>query len=78
MEAGHDLIERITISPKQCGSRPCVRGLRIRVSDVLGLLSAGASPAEILEDYPMLEETDIRAVLAYAARQSDHPVLIAA
>ncbi|HHY48143.1 MAG TPA: DUF433 domain-containing protein [Alphaproteobacteria bacterium] len=78
MEAGLDLINRITISPEQCGGRPCVRGLRIRVSDVLSLLGAGASPAEILEDYPMLEEADIRAVLAYAARQSDHPVLITA
>ena len=78
MEAGLDLIKRITISPDQCGGRPCVRGLRIRVSDVLSLLSSGASPAEILEDYPVLEEADIRAVLEYAARQADHPVLIAA
>ena len=78
MEAGLDLIKRITISPDQCGGRPCIRGFRIRVSDVLSLLSAGASPAEILEDYPVLEEADIRAVLEYAARQADHPVLIAA
>ena len=78
MEAGLDLIKRITISPDHCGGRPCVRGLRIRVSDVLSLLSSGASPAEILEDYPVLEEADIRAVLEYAARQADHPVLIAA
>lgn len=78
MEAGLDLLKRITISADQCGGRPCIRGLRIRVSDVLSLLSAGATPAEILEDYPVLEEADIRAVLEYAARQADHPILIAA
>lgn len=78
MEAGLDLLKRITISSEQCGGRPCIRGLRIRVSDVLSLLSAGATPAEILEDYPVLEEADIRAVLEYAARQADHPILIAA
>jgi uncharacterized protein (DUF433 family) len=66
---------RITIDPGQCGGRPCLRGLRIRVKDVLDLLAAGASPAEILADYPVLEPGDIVASLEYAARQSDHPVL---
>lgn len=71
-------IERITIQPDQCGGRPCIRGLRIRVSDVLGLLGAGASHQEILEDYPDLEERDILAALEYVAIQTGHPVLSAA
>jgi uncharacterized protein (DUF433 family) len=66
---------RITVDPGQCGGRPCLRGLRIRVRDVLDLLAAGASRTEILADYPLLEEGDITAALEYAARQSDHPVL---
>ena len=68
-------LHRITVDPEQCGGCPCVRMLRIRVKDVLDLLAAGASHAEILEDYPLLEEADIAAVLEFAARQSDHPVL---
>jgi uncharacterized protein (DUF433 family) len=68
-------LHRITVDPEQCGGRPCIRSLRIRVKDVLDLLAAGASHAEILEDYPLLEEADIGAVLEFAARQSDHPVL---
>ena len=72
------LLDRVTVTPGQCGGRPCIRGMRIRVSDILGLLGAGASHAEILEDYPFLEEEDIRAALAYAAVQADHRVLSAA
>ena len=68
-------IERITIDPTVCGGRPCIRGLRVRVKDVLDLLAAGASREEILEDYPYLEPDDITAVLEFAARQNDHPVL---
>ena len=68
-------MDRITVDLGQCGGRPCLRGLRIRVNDVLDLLAAGATRAEILEDYPLLEDADISAALAYAARQSDHPVL---
>ena len=52
-------LERITINPHQCGGRPCIRGLRIRVQDILELLAAGATAAEILEDYPYLEPEDI-------------------
>jgi uncharacterized protein (DUF433 family) len=66
---------RITVDPKQCGGRPCLRGLRIRVKDVLDLLAAGASREEILHDFPLLEAEDITAALEYAARQTDHPVL---
>jgi uncharacterized protein (DUF433 family) len=73
-----DLLERITIEPGKCGGRPCIRGLRIRVKDILGLLAAGASYQEIIEDHPDLEEDDIRAALNYAAEQSDHLILRAA
>ena len=72
------LIDRITIEPGKCGGRPCIRGLRIRVADILGLLSAGASHGEILEDYAGLEDSDILAALEYAAVQTDHAILIAA
>ena len=67
--------ERITINPLQCGGRPCIRGMRIRVRDVLDLLASGSSEDEILADFPCLEREDIRAALAFAAAQSDHPVL---
>jgi len=60
-------MERITINPEQCGGRPCVRGMRIRVKDVLDMLAGGATSDEILADYPDLEAEDIRACLAYAA-----------
>ena len=70
-----DLLQRITIEDGKCGGRPCIRGKRIRVTDVLELLSAGASHEEILEDYPSLERDDIFAALEYAARQTDHVVL---
>lgn len=67
-------INRITMNPGVCGGRPCIRGLRIRVKDVLALLAAGSTREEILADYPDLESEDITAVLEFAARQSDHPV----
>ena len=68
-------LNRITIEAGKCGGRPCIRGQRIRVSDVLELLSAGASFDEILADYPSLEREDILAALDYAAHQTDHAVL---
>jgi uncharacterized protein (DUF433 family) len=66
---------RTTVDPAQCGGRPRLRHLRIRVKDVLDLLAAGASREEILADYPLLEAEDITAALEYAARQADHPAL---
>ncbi len=72
-----ELLERITINPKQCGGRPCIRGMRIRVSDVLDLLAAGLSFEEILEEMPDLELDDLKAALAYASRKLDHPILVA-
>jgi len=68
-------IHRITVNPEQNGGRPSIRGLRIRVKDVLELLAAGVPREEILADYPYLEDGDITAALEYAARQSDHLVL---
>jgi uncharacterized protein (DUF433 family) len=68
---------RITFNRDQCGGRPCIRGLRIRVKDVLDLLAAGITRDEILEDYPYLEADDISACLEYAAAEADHPVLVA-
>ncbi len=67
---------RITFNPKQCGGRPCVRGMRIRVKDVLDLLAARVPEAEILADYPDLEPEDVQACIEYAAEQLDHPVLV--
>lgn len=72
-----NLLSRITIDPEQCGGRPCLRGMRIRVIDVLELLAAGETRDEILSQYPYLEPDDIAASLLYAARQLDHPVLAA-
>jgi len=69
-------MERITFNPNQCGGRPCIRGMRIRVKDVLDLLASNVSRAEILEDFPYLEDEDITACLEYAAEQADHPVLV--
>lgn len=68
-------MSRITFDPAQCGGRPCIRGLRIRVRDVLEMLAAGTTEAEILSDFPYLESDDIRACLAFAAEEVDHPVL---
>ena len=70
-----DLLRRITVEDGKCGGRPCIRGKRMRVTDLLELLSAGASFEEILEDYTFLERDDILAAIEYAARQTDHVVL---
>ena len=72
-----NIFERITVNPKQCGGRPCIRGMRIRVSDVLDLFAAGLSAEEILEELPDLEMDDIKASLSYAAHKINHPVLVA-
>jgi uncharacterized protein (DUF433 family) len=71
----NDRLKRITVEEGKCGGRPCIRGLRIRVSDILELLAAGASFQEILSDYPSLEKEDIIAAIEYAAHQTDHAVL---
>ncbi len=68
-------LDRITSDPEICGGRPCIRGQRIRVTDILDLLAGGATRAEILDDYPYLEDDDITAALEYAARHVDHPLI---
>jgi uncharacterized protein (DUF433 family) len=68
-------LNRITVEAGKCGGRPCIRGHRMRVTDVLELLASGASFEEILRDYPFLEREDILAALDYAALQADHVVL---
>ena len=68
-------LDRTTFNPKQCGGRPCIRGMRIRVVDVLVLLAAGVPEKEILQDYPDLEAEDIRACLRYASAQANHAIL---
>ncbi len=72
-----NLLARITTDPDQCGGRPCIRGMRILVADVLELLAAGEAAEEILSEYPYLEPEDIAASLLYAVRQIDHPVVAA-
>lgn len=72
-----NLANRITVDPNVCGGRPCIRGLRIRVKDILEMLAGGASRAEILQDYPYLEDGDITAALEFASRATDHPVFAA-
>ena len=71
------LLDRITIDPEQCGGRPCIRGMRIRVVDVLDLFAAGLSAEQILAEMPDLCPEDLQAALQYAARRLDHPVLAA-
>jgi uncharacterized protein (DUF433 family) len=72
-----DWQKRITINPDQCGGRPCIRGLRIRVIDILDLLAAGLNYEKILDELPDLEKEDIQAALKYASRKLDHPVIAA-
>jgi uncharacterized protein (DUF433 family) len=74
--AGH--MDRITLDPEQCGGRPCIRGMRIRVVDVLDLLASGPTPSQVLEELPDPEAEDLRACLQYASRKLNHPVLVAA
>jgi len=70
-----ELLKRITIEPGKFGGRPCIRGMRIRVTDVLELLGSEATFEEILRDYPDLEREDILSAIEYAALQTDHVVL---
>ncbi|MFT5905178.1 MAG: hypothetical protein ACI9E1_000771 [Cryomorphaceae bacterium] len=69
--------QRITVNSKQCGARPCIRGMRIRVTDVLELLAAGLNFEQILDEMPDLEKEDIIAAINYAAKSIDHPIIAA-
>jgi uncharacterized protein (DUF433 family) len=71
------VLSRITTNPRQCGGRPCIRGMRIRVADVLQLFAAGLSAEQVLAEMPDLEAADLQAALQYAARQIDYPRLAA-
>jgi len=71
------IIERITINPEQCGGRPCIRGMRIRVIDILDLFASGLSAEGVLDEMPDLEMDDLKAALQYASRRLDHPVVAA-
>lgn len=68
-------LNRITVAPDICGGRPCLRGTRVRVKDVLDLLAAGVSRSDILDDYPYLEDGDITAALEYAAGEAGPPAI---
>ncbi len=72
-----EIADRITVNPEQCGGRPCIRGLRIRVVDVLDLLASGLTANQVLDEHPDLEPEDILACLRYASSRIDHPVLAA-
>ena len=71
-----DLMERITVDLEKCGGRPCIRGMRIRVIDILDLLASGLSANEVLEELPDLEPEDITAALRYASRRLDHAIIM--
>ena len=71
-----EIANRITVDPAQCGSRPCVRGMRIRVTDILDLLANGLGFDEILNELPDLEREDISACLTFASKRIDHPVIV--
>ena len=71
------LSDRITVDPEQCGGRPCVRGMRIRVADVLDLLAEGLSPEQIIEELPDLELADVQACLRFASKRVAEPEPVA-
>jgi len=71
-----NLINRITVNPRQCGGRPCIRDMRIRVSDVLDLLANNLTPEQILEEMPDLELADIQACLQFASKRFNHPIIL--
>ncbi|MCH7686968.1 MAG: DUF433 domain-containing protein [Planctomycetes bacterium] len=71
------LANRITVDPERLGGRPCVRDMRIRVTDVLDLLASGLTPEQIVEELPDLELEDIRACLRFASQRLGHPVVVA-
>ena len=68
---------RITVNPAQCGGRPCIRGMRIRVTDIIDLLASGLNKEQIIEELPDIEPEDIEAALRYVSRKFDHPVIAA-
>ena len=72
------LLNRITVNPNQCGGKPCVRSMRIRVTDVLELISNGLTIQQVVQELPDLEKDDVTACIKYAMAKINHPVLHAA
>lgn len=72
-----NLLDRITSDPAKCGGKPCIRGMRIRVADVLEMLAANQTAEQILTDFPDLEIEDIRACLQFAVQRASHARLVA-
>lgn len=72
-----EVLKRITVDPEQCAGRPCLRGMRVRVIDVLDLLAAGLTPAQVVAELPILQLDDVKASLLYASRRLNHPLLVA-
>ncbi len=72
-----ELMDRITVNPDQCGGRPGIRGMRIRVSNVLDLLTGGLTAEQVVEELPESERDDVAACLRFASRRVGHPVLAA-
>ncbi len=73
----NETTSRITVNPEQCGGRPCIRGMRIRVVDILDLMASGLSQKDVLVEFPDLEEQDIVAAIKYARTKIDHPIVAA-
>lgn len=71
-------LDRITVNANQCGGKPCIRGMRVRVKDILEMLASGMTQVEILEQFPYLEREDIVAALQFAASLGDSPFVGAA
>lgn len=69
------VLNRITVNPRQCGGRPCIRGMRIRVTDVLDLLATGMTREQVLKELPDLGLEDVNACLRFASRQIDHAIV---
>ena len=72
-----NLAERITVNAEQCGGRPCIRGMRIRVSDVISLLAVGLSREQVLAELPDLQPEDVEAALRFASQRVNHAVVVA-
>lgn len=74
----NELLSRITSEPGKCGGKPCIRGMRIRVVDVLELLATGMTQRQVLDEHPDLQADDVKACLLFAARRTNYPFLNAA
>ena len=70
-----NLAKRITVDLEQCGGRPCILGMRVRVTDVLDLLAVGLTPEQVISELPYVELNDVRASIRFASQRLDHPVV---